>query len=167
MGLYTHGLNILQQIHLFCKPILISKTSTELWCSLHIHNLLKLKKWKKAMSSNISQFSILTKLFFYHSPPYVSGFCKHSELLIPSFFLLCNDISYWSCVSPSPWHSCISCIQMRHSGVWTGQTGRQRLVGRVEARQEEAIFTSTPSTATCGRTKRLHSPVTSCILDLQ
>ncbi|XP_039843787.1 uncharacterized protein LOC120703697 isoform X4 [Panicum virgatum] len=48
--------------------------------------------------------------------------------------------------------------KMRHSGVWTGQTGRQRLVGRVEARQEEAIFTSTPSTATCGVLKHAAIP---------
>ena len=128
---------------------------------------LNQRRGRKLYHQTFHSFPFLPSYFFYHSPPYVSGFCKHSELLIPSFALLCNDISYWSCVSPSPWHSCISCIQMRHSGVWTGQTRRQRLVGRVEARQEEAIFTSTPSTATCGRTKRLHSPVTSCILDLQ
>jgi len=43
---------------------------------------------KKALSSNISQFSILTKLFFYLSPPYVLGFHWQSELLILSFALL-------------------------------------------------------------------------------
>jgi len=75
-------------IHLFCKPIWISKTSTKLWCFLHIHNLSKLNKMKKALSSNISQFSILTKLFFYLSPPYVLGFHWQSELLILSFALL-------------------------------------------------------------------------------